>query len=187
MKTLENARTWTDVPQPTNKNIVSSKWVFHIKHKSNRAIKKYKACLVTHRFTQRFRIDYFDTYSQLCVLPAYAPSLSSLCAMNGRSTHSTLTVHTSMANSMITSKSTWNPPPPPRYRNQGESVKFLLKSLYRLKQAGCKWYDMLVHTLADKSFHVSNADPGIFYAHDKEDITMLQLLQKLSQCFAILE
>ena len=32
---------------------------------------------------------------------------------------------------------------------------------------------MLVCTLADEGFHVSNADPGIFYAHDGDDITML--------------
>ena len=51
--------------------------------------------------------------------------------------------------------------PPPRYGNQGESIKFLLKFLYGLKQAGCKWYDTLVCTLADKGFHVSNTDPGI--------------------------
>ena len=63
--------------------------------------------------------------------------------------------------------------PPPRYGNQGESIKFLLKSLYRLKQAGCKWYDTLVCTLTDEGFHVSNTDLGIFYAHDRDDITML--------------
>ena len=63
--------------------------------------------------------------------------------------------------------------PPPGYGNQGESIKFLLKSLYSLKQARCKWYDTLVHTLTDEGFHVSDADPGIFYAHDGDDITML--------------
>ena len=40
---LEQAGTWISVPQPTDKNIVGSKWVFHIKRYTNGSIKKYKA------------------------------------------------------------------------------------------------------------------------------------------------
>jgi hypothetical protein len=61
--TLEKAGTWITVPRPIGKNIVGSKWVFHIKQKANRAIEKYKVCLVVRGFTQKFRIDYFDTFS----------------------------------------------------------------------------------------------------------------------------
>ena len=43
IKTLENARTWTTVPKPSSKNIVGSKWVFHIKRNADGTIKKYKA------------------------------------------------------------------------------------------------------------------------------------------------
>ncbi len=46
----------------------------------------------------------------------------------------------------------------------GPSVKRLLKSLYGLKQAGRKWYEVLSRTLANLAFRVSDADPGIFHA-----------------------
>ena len=76
MKTLEDAGTWTDVPRPTNKNIVSSKWVFRIKRKSDGTIEKYKVRLIARGFTQRFGVDYFDTYSPVARLASICTILA---------------------------------------------------------------------------------------------------------------
>jgi len=46
LTTLERAGMWESVPHPTDANIVSSKWVFHIKKKADGSIEKYKAQLV---------------------------------------------------------------------------------------------------------------------------------------------
>ena len=37
---------WDVVPRPKNKSVVSSKWLFKIKHASNGSIEKYKAIFV---------------------------------------------------------------------------------------------------------------------------------------------
>jgi len=171
MKTLEDAGTWTDVPQPTNKNVVSSKWVFRIKHKADGTIKKYKARLVACGFTQRFGINYFDTYSPVARLASIRTILA-IAARNDWEIN-TFDFNGAYLNGELNDNEQIYMEPPPRYGNQGEIVKFLLKSLYGLKQAGRKWYDTLVHTLADLGFHISDADPGVFYAHDRDDITML--------------
>ncbi len=55
--TLEGAQTWEAVPRPPGKNIVGSKWVFHIKWNSEGKIQKYKARLVACGFTQVFGKD----------------------------------------------------------------------------------------------------------------------------------
>ncbi len=39
----------------------------------------------------------------------------------------------------------------------------LRKSLYRLKQAGCKWYEALARALIDLGFHITQVDLGVFY------------------------
>jgi hypothetical protein len=63
---------------------------------------------------------------------------------------------------------------PPSYEGQGvDSVKHLRKSLYGLKQAGQKWYDALVHALADLGFQVTQADPGVFYMQRDHHILIL--------------
>ena len=63
MDTLLKASTWDTVDRPPGKNIVSSKWVFWIKCKSDGSIEKYKAHLMAQGFTQIYGIDYLDTYS----------------------------------------------------------------------------------------------------------------------------
>jgi hypothetical protein len=68
---LEQAGTWTTVSQPPNKNIVSSKWVFHIKHKANRTIEKYKAQLIAQGFLQKFGVDYFNTFPPVAKLSSF--------------------------------------------------------------------------------------------------------------------
>ena len=63
---------------------------------------------------------------------------------------------------------------PPGYETPGEDlVKHLQKVIYRLKQAGRKWYDALTCVLTDISFHVSGADPGVFVACKGEHILIL--------------
>jgi hypothetical protein len=69
--TLEHARTWTTVPHSPGKNIVGSKWVFQIKHNADRSVKKYKARLITHSFTQVFGEDYYNTFSPVAKLSSF--------------------------------------------------------------------------------------------------------------------
>src|SRR5258708_53593 len=53
----------------------------------------------------------------------------------------------------------------PGYETQGEdSVKHLCKSLYGLKQVGCKWYEALSIALINLSFSISGTNLGVFYA-----------------------
>ena len=63
MQTLTNAHTWKVVSQPSDKNIVRSKWVFCIKWNADRSLEKYKAQLIARGFTQIYGVDYLNTYS----------------------------------------------------------------------------------------------------------------------------
>jgi Reverse transcriptase (RNA-dependent DNA polymerase) len=55
----------------------------------------------------------------------------------------------------------------------GDGVKKLLKALYRLKQAGRKWYDALYGVLTDLGFHVTRVDPGVFIAWIGDSVLLL--------------
>ena len=51
------------VPKPEGKSIVSSKWIFKIKHAADGSIQKYKARFVAKCFSQKEGIDYEETFA----------------------------------------------------------------------------------------------------------------------------
>ena len=48
---------WDIVPKPENKSVVSSKWIYKIKHAADGSIEKYKAIFVAKEISQREGID----------------------------------------------------------------------------------------------------------------------------------
>ena len=44
-------QTWSLVPLPPDKHPINFKWVYHIKHKVDGSIERYKARFIAHAFT----------------------------------------------------------------------------------------------------------------------------------------
>jgi hypothetical protein len=62
-----NNYVWELVPKPKNKDVVSSKWIYKIKHAANGSIEKHKARFVAHVFSQKEGIDYEETFSLVAI------------------------------------------------------------------------------------------------------------------------
>jgi hypothetical protein len=56
---------WEIVPRPKNKDVVSSKWLYKIKHATDGSIKKHKARFVACGFSQKEGNDYEETFSHV--------------------------------------------------------------------------------------------------------------------------
>ena len=54
---------WDIVPRPKDKSMVSSKWIYKIKHAANGSVEKFKAIFVAIGFTHKQGIDYEETFS----------------------------------------------------------------------------------------------------------------------------
>lgn len=54
---------WDIVPRPEGKSVVSSKWLYKIKHAADESIEKYKARFVARRFSQKEGTDYEETFA----------------------------------------------------------------------------------------------------------------------------
>jgi hypothetical protein len=48
---------WTVVPRPHGKSVVTSKWLYKIKHAADGSVEKYKARFVARGFSQKEGID----------------------------------------------------------------------------------------------------------------------------------
>ena len=54
---------WDIVPKPENESMVSSKWIYKLKHVPNGSIEKYKEIFVARGFSQEEGIYYEETFS----------------------------------------------------------------------------------------------------------------------------
>ena len=59
-------KTWDLVERPPNAKVISSRWVFSIKHTVDGEAEWYKAWLVACGFTQCSGIDFFETFAPTC-------------------------------------------------------------------------------------------------------------------------
>ena len=54
---------WDVVPRPKGKSVVTSKWIYKIKHAADGRIEKYKARFVARGFSRKEGIDYEETFA----------------------------------------------------------------------------------------------------------------------------
>ena len=75
---LKQNETWDLVPKLKDVKPISCKWVYKIKSRPDGSIERYKAHLVARGFSQKYGLDYEETFSpvakitMLCVLLALA-------------------------------------------------------------------------------------------------------------------
>ncbi len=57
--------TWTLVPLPIGRKLISYNWVFKIKQGANGEVERYKARLVVRGFTQTYGVDHNKTFAPI--------------------------------------------------------------------------------------------------------------------------
>lgn len=62
-KALQDNHTWDIVELPKGKKPIDFKWVCKIKQKSESSVERYKARLVVKGYTQKYGIDFQETFS----------------------------------------------------------------------------------------------------------------------------
>ena len=62
-KSILKSSVWYIVPRPKDKSVVSSKWLYRIKHAADGSVEKYKARFVAKGFSQKEGVDYDEIFA----------------------------------------------------------------------------------------------------------------------------
>ena len=75
---------WEIIPRPKGKFVVTSKWIFKIKHTTNGSVEEYKARFVARGFSQREGVDYDETFALVARFTSIRTIIALASAMRWR-------------------------------------------------------------------------------------------------------
>jgi len=78
MNAQVSRKTWDLVSPPKRAVVVSYRWVYTLKYRSDGSVDRYKARLVVKGYTQTYGVDYFETFSS-CLSELHTDSILCGC------------------------------------------------------------------------------------------------------------
>jgi hypothetical protein len=141
--------------------VVTSKWIYKIKHTADGSIEKHKVRFVARGFSQVEGIDYEETFSPVARYTSIRMIIS-LAASMGWRLHQ-MDVKTTFLNGEIEEEVYIKQPDGFVIHEKESHVYRLKKALYGLKQAPRAWYARIDGHLMSLGFNKSVVDPNLYY------------------------
>ena len=132
---------WEVVPRPEGKSVVTSRWLYKVKHAADGSIEKFKARFVARGFSQVEGVDYEDTFTPVARYTSIR-SIISIVAEMGWKIHQ-MDVKTAFLNGFIQEEVYIEQPQGFEVHGKESHVCRLKKTLYGLKQAPRAWYSRI--------------------------------------------
>ena len=170
---LQSNDTWTLVPRPPGVNLVTGKWVFRHKFKSDGSLDRYKARWVLRGFTQRPGIDYDETFSPV-VKPATIRVVLTLALSRSWPIHQ-LDVKNAFLHGTLRETVYCIQPTGFVDSSKPNHVCRLNKSLYGLKQAPRAWHSRFASHITSLGFVEAKSDTSLFIYCRGADMAFLLL------------
>ena len=171
IKSHHDNDTWSLVDLPKGPKSIKSRWIFTRKLTTDGQM-RYKARFVAKGFSQRYGIDYDDTYAS--VLAHTSLRLLVCIAVNKNWIIHQKDFKTAYLNAPLLTLIYIEQPE--GFVEQGsESTKVCLlnKALYGLKQAGRAWQHSLFDIIKSQSYQQSIKEPCIWYKTENKKLTIL--------------
>ncbi|KAI5960606.1 uncharacterized protein KGF55_004499 [Candida pseudojiufengensis] len=172
---FKNLEVYEEVPIPTNKKILTCRWVNTIKNDSLKKM-KYKSRLVARGFTQRanHEFDWTELYAPVTTLTNIRILLNLAINKDYKINH--LDIKCAYLNSKITS-----PEDIYMYAPIGVSIRpnycwKLKKAVYGLRQSGWCWYKMLSKILIEElKFKIVDVNQTVFLREENNEIIIISI------------
>ncbi|KAI5312161.1 hypothetical protein L3X38_041334 [Prunus dulcis] len=162
MRALQKNDTWELVPLPHGKKIKGCRWIYTVKLKAERSIERNKAILVAKGYTQRYGIDYQDTFAPTAKIKTIRVLLSLAANLNWP-LHQFDVKNTFLHGDFEEEVYMDLSPGCNLAHDKENQVCNLRKSLYGLKQSPRAWFGYIQ----------SNVDHTLFLKHDGRRLTAL--------------
>lgn len=164
MQSLKENQTWTLVDLPDGRKAINNKWVFKTKIRGNGQIDKFKARLVVKGCSQRYGIDYNETFSPVVRYSTIRFLIAMAAKLDLEIEH--MDAVTAFLQGDL--KEEIYMKQPEGLEDGTERVCRLHKSLYGLKQASRTWNEKLNQSLIEAGLKCSKVDTCVYY-HVHED------------------
>jgi hypothetical protein len=161
------------VPRLKNKDVVSSRWLFKIKHATDGSIEKYKAIFVAHGFSQKECIHYEETFALVASYTSIRTIIDLATKMKWK-LHQ-MDVKTTFLNGVIKEEVYIEQPQGFEVENMKSHVCRLKKSLYGLKQDPRAWYGRIDIFLMRLGFTKSKVDSNLYFKIMNDELVILLL------------
>jgi hypothetical protein len=152
---------WDIVLRPEGKSMVTSNWIYKIKHAFYGSVEKYKVIFVARRFSQVEGIDYEETFSHVSQYTSICTIISFAASMVWRLHH--MDVKIAFLNGDIEEEVYIEQPDGFVIHEKESHVCRLNKALYGLKQESRAWYEKIDGYLMSFGFNKSVVDPNLYY------------------------
>ena len=156
---IEN-ETWDLVELPAGRKPIGSKWVFKVKHGSDGRVERFKGRLVARGYTQKYGIDYEETFSPVVRFSSIR-SLLAFAVQHEMVIHQ-MDVVTAFLNGKLEEELYMRQPDGFVRPGEEHLVCKLKKALYGLKQAPRCWTKAFREFIESDGFVQSSADPCVF-------------------------
>jgi hypothetical protein len=166
MGSLRLNEVWELVEPPPNRRTIGSKWVFKRKVDADGEVERYKARLVAQGRSQRFGLDYEETFSPVVRFESIRAAIA-LGVQHKLQLHqmdvSTAFLHGELAEEVYMKQ-------PQGFIEQGKEhlVCQLKRSIYGLKQSPRRWNYALYNRLKEMGFKQTSGDPCLYIHLDSE-------------------
>ena len=171
MEALMRNGTWTLVPRPKNRNVISSKWVLTKKKDAHGVVTRYKARVVARGFSQIPGVDFNETFAPTLKMVPLRVMLAFSAGFNLELHH--LDIETAFLHGDLNEEIFMEQP---RFFEDSKFPKYvckLHKSLYGLKQSPRMWHHKLHTFLMSINFRRLQAEPNLYIRKEGSDYVII--------------
>ncbi|UYV61924.1 hypothetical protein LAZ67_1007079 [Cordylochernes scorpioides] len=161
---IEN-KTWELVDPPKGQNVIGSKWVFRRKYSSDGSLERYKARLVAKGYSQKYGIDYEETFAPV-VRHSTIRTVLALAVEYDLLVHQ-MDVQSAFLNGDVKEEIYMTQPENFESKKYPRRVCKLKKAIYGLKQAGMTWHAKLDSVLKEMGLEQMKTDNCVYIKREE--------------------